>query len=120
MKKELASLVMKAVIHIGTIVELDKTPLILEKDTLARLSDKAFKHLKQKRYPPPPQTYSTDAACIEARERVTRSLAALGFHGVTIDDLNKLRFSDKYDTELRIMADTRAYWLRAYQVSRYT
>ncbi|OCH87803.1 hypothetical protein OBBRIDRAFT_827487 [Obba rivulosa] len=43
------------------------------------------------------------------------ALAALGYHGVTAEDLPKLRPSDEYEEELRVMAEVRAYFQVAYK-----
>lgn len=44
------------------------------------------------------------------------ALAALGYHGVTAEDLAKLRPPDEYEEELQVMAEVRAYFQVAYKV----
>ena len=45
------------------------------------------------------------------------SLAALGYNGLYEADLKKLRPVDTHETELELMAETRAYYQIAYKVS---
>ncbi|EMD31064.1 hypothetical protein CERSUDRAFT_60537 [Gelatoporia subvermispora B] len=43
------------------------------------------------------------------------ALAALGYHGITAEDLPKLRPPDEYEEELQVMAEVRAYFQVAYK-----
>jgi hypothetical protein len=44
------------------------------------------------------------------------ALAALGYNSVTREDLGKLNPPDPYETELKVMAEVRAYFQVAYKV----
>lgn len=45
------------------------------------------------------------------------ALAAIGYTGLTTDDLGKLNPEDEYETELEVMAEVRAYFQVSYKVN---
>ncbi|KAF5376650.1 hypothetical protein D9615_007811 [Tricholomella constricta] len=47
------------------------------------------------------------------------ALSALGYHGLTAEDLGKLKAPDDYETELNVMAEVRGYFQIAYKASTF-
>lgn len=78
------------------------------------MREKFLAHLKDKRYPKPVSQAAN-------KESLTASalqyLAALGYTSLDENDLKKLLKVDSYETELAVVAETRAYWQVAYKVS---
>lgn len=69
--------------------------------------------------PSPSQQPSKSARAPPDPEKVQAALAMLveiGYSGITEDDLGKLNPADEYETELRVMAQTRGYFQVAYKV----
>jgi hypothetical protein len=61
---------------------------------------------------------SPDPVDREAKIRdLLAQLALAGYTGLKEDDLDRLRPTDEYETELEVMAEARAYWQVAYKVS---
>ena len=101
----------KTVADIVRLVELDARPFTLNESTLNKLRLKFLTHLKNKRAPKlVPSTSGSESAALAA-------LAALGYTGIVAADLKKLRPVDPFETELEVMAETRAYFQIAYTVS---
>jgi len=67
---------------------------------------------------PPP---ATEAKLSPEEERkqteltAISALAKLGYTGITLEDLTKLTPADEYEEELRVMAETRAYFHVSYK-----
>ncbi|KAH7912598.1 P-loop containing nucleoside triphosphate hydrolase protein [Hygrophoropsis aurantiaca] len=59
-----------------------------------------------------PQRESSKADTVNG---VLAGLVSLGYTGITEDDLAKLRPSDEYETELRVMAEVRGYFQVSYK-----
>lgn len=80
---------------------------------LISMREKFLASLKDKRYPKS-ATESADKQSLTAN--ALASLAALGYKSLDEHDLKKLLKVDSYETELAVMAETRAYWQVAYKV----
>jgi hypothetical protein len=96
------------------IVSLDDGPFTLNDYYLSDLETKILARLRDQRYPRQPLTGTKNYA--QDRDMALAHLAKLGFAGLTEDDLGKLRPTDEYENELRVMAEVRAYWHVAYKV----
>ena len=79
------------------------------------LTGKILAQLREQRHPP------TEIKDLETHNKHMRAILAslphVGFQGTNEDDLAKLRPTDGYETELKVMAGIRAYWQVAYRVS---
>ena len=106
----------KTVADIVRLVELDARPFTLNEFTLDQLRLKFLTHLKDKRAPKlVPST--TGGSSGNSESAALAALAALGYTGIVAADLKKLRPVDPFETELEVMAETRAYFQIAYKVS---
>lgn len=97
------------------LTELDARPFTLNEHYFDDIKDKILAHLKGKRFPKPDSAQS-EAAENDHLKAALASLAQLGYN-TTAEGLAKLRPVDAYETELSVMAETRAYWHIAYKVS---
>lgn len=87
-------------------------PFTMNDHDLISMREKFLANLKDKRYPKPVSQAAN-------KESLTASalqyLAALGYTSLDENDLKKLLKVDSYETELAVMAETRAYWQVAYK-----
>lgn len=99
----------KTVADIVRLVELDARPFTLNEFSFDKLRLKVLTHLKDKRAPKPAPS-TTGGSGGNPESAALAALAALGYTGIVAADLKKLRPVDPFETELEIMAETRAYF----------
>lgn len=115
--------------QINKLTQLDERPFTMNEHYFDSMRDKLLAHLKDRRFPKPAGARGVDAddttttaaaAAAQHADQVKQALASLALlgHNVKAEDLAKLRPADEYETELAVMAETRAYWHIAYKVSR--
>ena len=97
------------------LVQLEDRPFTLDSFCLDNMRAKILAHLKDRRSPKPAPDPQTHPAFSLAT--AIQGLAALGYHGLTEVDLKKLRPVDRYEMEMEVMAEIRAYFQIAYKVS---
>ena len=104
-----------ALLQIHKTASLEDRPFTLNDHYLNDLHARILARLKDKRYPVPT---SEDKDNHESNvAQALACLALVGHTGLKEEDLSKLRPTDDYETELDVMAETRAYWQVAYKVS---
>lgn len=102
-------------VQLNKLTDLDLRPFTMDDNHLNDSRGKILALLKDKRYPKP-----TESELSDREEHIRAALAnfgMIGYSGLNKDDLTKLRPTDDYETELDVMAETRAYWQVAYKVS---
>jgi len=119
-EQKIAQLAESTRVQLQKLIALDSEPFTLNDHYLNDLSTKVFAQLKAKRRTEMDQSsLSADAA--EARPQIVRDILAgynkLGVDGLKEADLDKVLPVAEFERELKLMADTRAYWQVAYKVS---
>lgn len=111
--------------QMNKLTQLDERPFTMNEHYFDSMRDKLLAHLKDRRFPKPAGARGVDAddttttaAAVQHADQVKQALASLALlgHNVKAEDLAKLRPADEYETELAVMAETRAYWHIAYKV----
>jgi hypothetical protein len=120
-REKLAQLAVECQVTIKWLVKLDTIPFTLNDHYFNDVRTKIHAHLRDERYPKAivPASGATGYNGQTSAQNVASALAALaalGYNGLAEADLKKLRPVDDYETEIEVMAETRAYFQIAFKV----